>query len=49
MNDKEANALMQTLYIFWTCDSCQEYSATWNKDCKNPLHKIHEWAWEQYP
>ena len=47
MNNKEATSLMQILYEFWQCDECEPYCATWNRGCTNPLHKIHEWAWEQ--
>lgn len=48
MNDKQAKRLMQTLYEEWMCDSCKEFCATWNQGCTNPLHKIHEWAWEEH-
>jgi hypothetical protein len=48
MNNEEAKRLMQTLYEFWVCDHCQEYCATWNDGCSSPLHKIHEWGWEEY-
>jgi hypothetical protein len=49
MNDLQAKRLMQTLYELWQCDACDEYSAVWNDGCTNPLHKITEWSWEEYP
>lgn len=40
---------MQTLYELWQCDACTEFAAVWHDGCTNPLHKITEWSWVEYP
>lgn len=49
MNNEQAKRLMQTLYEEWQCDECAKYAAVWHDGCNNPLHKITEWSWNQYP
>lgn len=30
----------------YVCEDCAELSATYLENCQNPLHKLHEAAWE---
>jgi len=30
----------------YICEHCDEYAATYLEKCKNPLHELHEAAWE---
>jgi hypothetical protein len=30
----------------YVCESCDELCATYLDNCKNPLHELHEAAWE---
>jgi hypothetical protein len=30
----------------YICEDCDKYAATYLEKCKNPLHKLHDAAWE---
>ena len=38
--------LFQLFEQHYVCEPCAELCATYLDNCKNPLHKLHDAAWE---
>ena len=38
--------LLEVFDAHYICEDCAELSATYLEKCQNPLHKLHEAAWE---
>ena len=38
--------LLEVFDAHYICEDCAELSATYLENCQNPLHKLHDAAWE---
>lgn len=38
--------LLKLFNDYYVCEDCAEYAATYLQKCQNPLHQLHDAAWE---
>lgn len=38
--------LLKVFDAHYICEDCAEYAATYLEKCQNPLHQLHDAAWE---
>ena len=38
--------LLKLFDDYYICEDCDKYAATYLEKCKNPLHQLHDAAWE---
>ena len=43
---KRLRVLLEVFDAHYICEDCAELSATYLEKCQNPLHQLHEAAWE---
>lgn len=43
---KRLRVLLEVFDAHYICENCAELSAIYLENCQNPLHKLHEAAWE---
>ena len=44
--NKRYKTLLKVFDSHYICEDCAELSATYLEKCQNPLHQLHDAAWE---